>query len=706
MKRYAIESRRPWSRAAACFLITALFVILMLLGLSACAKSTAKDAVIDFGSNQASGSEQSLSPLKRNEDDQPAGLASGLYTFTPDAAHTQPVQVTIPITQHASADHPDAKPFLGIGRTYLFDDGTKETTYQFIPATVENEMARASFIPAEYRGERFVRKNSAGAPSTGIPFKENLELGFFWCSTTFRDGGHFIVYFPAVSKSLFLNMADRRALLDDLESVYRLYLDNGYDYQRRTAWPMDVTITKLAEEGVYEASYWNGADGSISLNQASFASGYQSDRIKPILVHEFFHFVQMNYEKPESDSDWFDDATATYFEGQERKSIPSIVAQYEERIFSGVIPVEDTAQDGYARMPLIQFLAQTRTEDIIRQTYERVRGGATWDAALPQTLGQPETWAGDFYESLVHGKVGYFSPYTLHTNLTSGKMDKTGKALPIKVPADADLEAQYQKGETPVIGQTSLTLAPCGAQLIALTTDYATRLQLADDAKPMVKASGNTDVRVLTVLNKDAKTLPATQEGVMLTDFKALSDKGVLYLIVVTSLDANRPQDCTVKVELPKAAPAGITTYGQTHTSILYNGSYQVPVQFNLSCDHPFLVVQENRAEETLVLQIQVDATAHPVRLDLSATVGDPTFTDVKSGTEEAGYHPTVQSLYWDINSLGKVDGTTASVEIPQGAYNGDSASLVLIIEDVNDQTGDRLWGGSGKLVYLSIITN
>jgi hypothetical protein len=142
----------------------------------------------------------------------------------------------------------------------------------------------------------------------------------------------------------------------------------------------------------------------------------------------------------------------------------------------------------------------------------------------------------------------------------------------------------------------------------------------------------------------------------------------------------------------------------QNHSAKVYNGNYNVTTSINLTSNYPLNVAREVITDETITLEIYVDVHSHPVKMTLNATVSDPTFTDLKAGTAESGYKPVVKEIYWDSNSQGKVPGTSLTFEIPQSASNNDSCSLVIVIEDFNEKSGDRIWGGSGKLVYISFV--
>ncbi|HPD89443.1 MAG TPA: hypothetical protein PLU75_08250 [Oscillospiraceae bacterium] len=534
-----------------------LIMIFLLMALSACgfgkASASVKDnrieldgAALDFGGNTVpDSSETTLTALKVKEKEKPEGLASTLYELELDMTCTAPVTISIPFEEgDAPEDDAEAVPMLGLGNDLTLADGSVNTLYTYVPAQVGDGVVTASFIPAEYLEELSVN----GASGSANPSREHLRLGIFWCSTTFVDGGHFLVYFPAQMHTAFISYNDRSALLSDLEGVYNEYLNKGYVYAKRSSWPIEVNIQSLDAMGYYSYG-WNGAEGKIYLNRSLFEGGYQANAVKPLIAHEFFHFVQLNYVGSGDDNPWFDEATATYFEGQKGGGIPSIVAEYNEKIFSGVFPEENDAANGYARMPLIQYLSQSRGESFILNAYTIAGEGADWDSALLSSIGPPAGWAADFYEALVKGDVGSYAPYTLYSNLAGNGLAGIGTSLALQIPTEEEIAVIMENDEIPSLGETTVSVGPYGAQLVALTIDEKSLSRVKEGNDPTVSVAG-ADLRVFAVRGSTVTVLPSSGESVKIGDFKELCENQYVFLALVTGLHASGKQDYTLKVEL------------------------------------------------------------------------------------------------------------------------------------------------------------
>lgn len=524
----------------------------LVLSLAACGGNSAgikdgmislDDVTLTFGDNEVPASSKAkLTAVK--EENSPDGLASPLYTLDLDWNCTSSVTITAPIDNDNIPEDKYAVPMLGLGNELLLPDGSTTVIYSYISAQVDGDNVTASFIPADYL-EQISVHGAAGAAEAS---KERLRLGIFWCSTTFADGGHFIVYFPAKSGSLFIDYNDRSALLSDLEGVYNDYLNKGYKYAKRVTWPMEVNIQSMSDMGYYSYG-WNGAEGKIYINRNLLEGGYQAGKVTPLLAHEFFHFVQLNYVESGSDNIWFDEATATYFEGQKSGGIPNIVDEYNEKIFNGVFPEENDAANGYARMPLIKYLSQRLGENFILNAYTIAGSGSEWDSALLSSTGPMANWSADFYEALVKGEVSNYAPYTLHTNLAAGERAEIGTALALSVPTEDELLAITENDEIPLLGETSLNIGAYGAKLAALTIDDTQLSRLKEGTDPVVSVSDGADLRMFAIRGNKFNVLKSSGSSVKLDDFKKLCEDKYLFLALVTGLHDSGNQDYTLKVE-------------------------------------------------------------------------------------------------------------------------------------------------------------
>ena len=83
--------------------------------------------------------------------------------------------------------------------------------------------------------------------------------------------------------------------------------------------------------------------------------------------------------------------------------------------------------EGYGRMPLMLFLANRESEEFIRYVYEQAAAGTDWETAIINTVGDPSTWAGDYYQDLITGEISDIVAFSYHLNLEKYGSDLFGK---------------------------------------------------------------------------------------------------------------------------------------------------------------------------------------------------------------------------------------------------------------------------------------
>jgi len=520
---------------------------------------------LDYGDNTVpEDARDALAVADLGDKEPPDGLASSLYDLQIDPAFTEPVTISIPFTEDLTDLDETAVPMLGIGTVVTYEDGTQSTRYQYLEAKVKDQVAQATFVPSEVIGINVtgatkgpaVSTVSYTSTSTTAGAKHGLEsvsAGIIWCSTTFRNGGNFVVYFPAQAHKFFIDYNDREAFLTDLEWVRQYYVDKGYTFDKRTAGPMCVYVTRgLEDEADYESHWYsNGANGFISIRSEFFEGGYQSAKAKPLMIHEYFHYIQMNYITKDTTSAWFDDATTCYFEYQVSTVIPDVTKAYETRMFEGVFPAENTARNGYGRMYLISYLVKALgSDDFIRQAYIAAGSGTDWETAITDAAGEPSDWYEDFYVELVKGEVGGFNPSLLYSNLVKGEeaFAPAGIKLDLAAPLEDEITAAAENSEPVELGSINVSTAAYGAQLVALTMSAENVKLMADGVDPAVTVSDDAGLAVYYTKGSTVVEMTPADGKVTLTDFKKNCSAGGGYLVLV--IGAGDAQSYTVTVEL------------------------------------------------------------------------------------------------------------------------------------------------------------
>jgi len=511
---------------------------------------------VDFGNNNMQeSSETVLSDVSHIV--QADGLVSPIYRVDIDVTCSEPVTVTMDLDGIAPISGEDDEVLMmGVG---VETPNGESILYKFIEPLINDGNATGMFVPAEIIDNTFIRGiSSIGKVSK--PIKEKLYLGFFYYSSMDEANGHFRVWFPGGIKTV---TRDRLTLLTDLESVYQNYLSKNYQYSKRTKWPMDVHIQSLDAEGYYSEGksgtaggtvYANTSDyGCIYLNSNLFKDGYRRQRVKEILAHEFFHFVQYNYATPATGATWLDESTATYFEWKESGRIPDSTIKYWHLIYDGVFPEENNAPNGYARMPLIDYLAQNNTENFILETYKNGGPNGDWVNAWHVALqSQGNAWVVDFYDKYFTGETtSYYKPFIFYKDLIAGKEAflHAGTVLNLTVPDKEEIYATLENDDIPLLGSTTLSIPALGARVVALGIDKDTLENLPDDMDPVVHAEGNIVLTVYEIKGSHVETLGSGND-IRLKDFKEKLDEDVILIALVVGLQESGRADVNFSVQL------------------------------------------------------------------------------------------------------------------------------------------------------------
>ncbi|HBN84320.1 MAG TPA: hypothetical protein DDZ89_10785 [Clostridiales bacterium] len=537
-------------------------IMLLTVGLIGCDKTVMVEngliqvggTTVDFGKNYVpEGDIPSLKTIKTEKTEEESGLSSELYELTLPEDYTQNVTVTFPLPKDYTGSDDEAL-LVGIGIECKYDNGYVGIEYLYIPCDVTDKTASASFIPKELT-QAPIYTGAREGNATAIK-KTVLKIGLFTSAIYYEKDGHFRLYYPTKSQGKFfyglVGSSGLKEILDDLEKTYEKYKSLGYQYGGDD-FPMNVHIKKINDAGSYHPLF-----GDITLNIGNFTGKYKSGSLDPLMWHEFFHYIQSCYTGIFASSDWIDEATASYYEAKASDvSYTSLTSQYFEKQFVSALPSEDTAQDGYARSPLISFLSKRiGNETWIKSVYEK---GGTQEALI-SIVKDPSGWAHEYYTALALGQIGQDSTYVLHKNIsTNGYGQDVGTTLKLNIPKE-DEQAKNKSNDEIVLGTTCITMNGQGCRLVAITVDDKELKNLPDSIDPIVECKG-ASVSVISAIGRNAKN-----NGNTLTGLKDSADKNTVYLVAVTSQSAvgtSEKFDVKVKLAFEK------TDFSGTYTGVL-----------------------------------------------------------------------------------------------------------------------------------------
>ncbi|MDD3141155.1 MAG: zinc ribbon domain-containing protein [Lachnospiraceae bacterium] len=527
-------------------------------------KSTLKDGtlskdgvLVDMKSVDLQNGEANLRKINSSENDKISGLVSDLYILEIDKEITKPITISIPIKQADSGTI-----MLGVGMDYQNNSDKTFTVYRYVEAEISNGIATASYIPSDYDGGTVKLTDNKTAKPMKVRY---AKLGLFTRTSHYKDkGAHFSVTHPrAMGKdgTEFLKEADLDLLFSDMEEVYNMFIgDLGYSYSKRNVYPIQVHISNLGSlDGAYD-SLSNIDNCNIYINSELLKSGYSNNqtKIKSIFTHEFFHFVQSNYTTTSTDSDWLDEATSTYFEWKENKGSTTLDALTNTwfHMYEGIFPEEDDPEQGYARMPLIQFLTEKNDEEFIRKVYEsKPTSREEWIEAIKiATKMDPYMYAGDFYESYLTQKVeSNYNAGLIYSSIVYGSglvenVDKMGQKLNIAIPDLDDIQTEIEAEEYVPLNNTQVSIDSYGAKVIALNISMpADTSSMADDASLYISVDGNADLRILELTDKG--NTENMLQGNIIEGINKKYGWGYTHLLLVTGLHDSSKENYNIQVE-------------------------------------------------------------------------------------------------------------------------------------------------------------
>jgi len=514
-------------------------------------------ARIDLGASRHGRVQAALRRVESSPAAVGSGLSGHLVQLELAAAIDTPVHVELPLTRGDGGSL-----MLGVGTEFRRDDGSRFTHFRFLPASATTSGGSGSFVPAEFDRRQLRLAGGGGAQPSD---ERRYTLGLFTRTVSQRGANaRFALTHPrkfGQSGSAFLSESDLDLLFADLDQTYQEFIDPlKYQYGKRKAYPIHVHISDLDTlDGAYDYNGLSGIDGaSISLNQRMFSKGYANGRIKArvIFTHEFFHFVQHNYTAGGHSSTWFDEATSTYFEWKQAQGQVAIdvLQTHWAETFRGMLPGSDSAVAGYARMPLIHYLAKRKDESFIRKVYEAKpsdHGG--WAQAIASATGlKPEQYVSDYYLDVVRQNVAsWYAAGDVYNSLVYGQntvpqAKEVGRMLSVLVPEPADVKDKVDAGERIPLARTTLEIEPLGARLVALSVSMpGDRSGLADDAGLELSTDGGGELRIVQLTRMEEQSLAGTR----IDRIKHVYGHGYTHLVVVASPHAKGRRPITLKVD-------------------------------------------------------------------------------------------------------------------------------------------------------------
>lgn len=197
-----------------------------------------------------------------------------------------------------------------------------------------------------------------------------------------------------------------------LENAYDKLQQLGFSYEKRTKWPVEVTLKKMEADGYFSASMWGNNYGTMEI---SLSVMKEPNVLKATAGHEFFHLVQSLYDfrAPYSKAAfagpyyWLEEASSTWFEAialDDPSYHPLTQKNNCSAPFYGFEPPvrEKEADYGYGMAAFLKYLTMKYGNSIVLDIWNRLRYGAsTALEAVKQALGSEGTSLNELYYDFI-----------------------------------------------------------------------------------------------------------------------------------------------------------------------------------------------------------------------------------------------------------------------------------------------------------------
>lgn len=243
----------------------------------------------------------------------------------------------------------------------------------------------------------------------------HLYVGLIKNYEVFSSKGHFAIY----GSEQFASQAIDLGIY--LEEAYEKFksTDFGFDYSRRTKWPVKVTIKELGGEtdGVFVPSKWGNNHGTIEIDDDLMAD---KPALRATAAHEFFHLVQALYDprwgftkgisKPAHY--WLEEAASVWSEGffsENPHYYSKNRAGNEKDPFKGWLHNIDNkpAAHGYGMSALMKYISTNYGQNKIKEVFQKIYDGEkdiknAFNTSLPDPL---SSFYDEFIDDYLQKKV-------------------------------------------------------------------------------------------------------------------------------------------------------------------------------------------------------------------------------------------------------------------------------------------------------------
>ena len=479
-------------------------------------------------------SEQKLKILKSGESN-PFGGNAASDVFILDGLPTEfsnPITVKMKYTGTLGENA-----FIAVGENdvYVKSLNAVQTCYQMFSAEDST-----GFVTASIPGMSGALGKSDGISSiNGDNISLNVTVVAGMASYTSQQG-HFKITFPS---SVLTQVFD---LAEYLEAAYSKLKSIGFKYDKRTNWPVKVTVKPLKSTvyGYTVGSIWGDNYGYMEFNYDKIDA---KEDLKVTAGHEFFHLIQAlfdnrnRYSKAKSPGPnyWLDEACAVWSEAFYSSSglsyTPSVFITNAFDIMKGAKTgdSDDAEHYGYGMSSLVKYLTSSKGDGVVSDIYKDIDDNYTPFEAISRTLPVSVGYSWHLFLQKFFSfelyKADYFTP----------------SALPSKAK-ELDHDFVIQSASDTLKEFSGIELSDLSATIFSVKNQFD---GISSNAS-LEFVCEDGDIQLYKMNTTTCEFIEEKRDTVLLSDFKQIAADGYQIIVVLYNDHNSAPYTDAENMEL------------------------------------------------------------------------------------------------------------------------------------------------------------
>jgi len=390
-------------------------------------------------------------------------------------------------------------------------------------------------------------------------------------SSYISEQKHFKIDFPSSVPTEAIDLASY------LETAYSELKNLGFSYDRRTNWPVEVTVKKLESTvyGLSTNSIWGDNYGYMEFN---FDKMGNAEEMKVTAGHEFFHLVQSLYDprnryskaKFQSENLWIHEALSVWSEGLFSDKTDYVSGAFSTSAGMVVYGAQDSEGDvanyyGYGMSAFMKYLSDNFGNGVFVKIYDEIYSGHNSFSAIDNVIPDPTF---SFWDEFIQEYLTY--------SLYKGEVFKPEWLTKEAASTGGSFVIRY---DTDTIKTFSKKYNDLSARIHSVRTVAASLSAIDENSQLVFETEGNIlgNIQLFKENKEESVFLKQGQNSVTLDNFRSITDAGYVIIAVVINSRLIAPYketssgELTIKVINKEVDPKPVITEIVDNVSLYYN---------------------------------------------------------------------------------------------------------------------------------------